>query len=161
MIRRDKLGNGSWNDTIPGFDGIWPRVVVGGSNGETIHLINANYKGVGDNSFTQYFRSPDGGATWDTVAKILPGIDTASGYNKVNADVYAIDSRGDIVAIVVGASNNPLAVWKSINNGNTWTRTEILSHPIPNMDGYQITDIDSNNIADTIDIHDGSHAILI
>ena len=42
MIRRDSLGNGSWNDTLPGFDGIWSRVVVGGSNGEIIHLINAN-----------------------------------------------------------------------------------------------------------------------
>lgn len=165
MVQMDRpaQGTGSWTETTNFAPGIWPRAAVGGANGETIHLIDANYSGAGngDNLFTRYYRSTDAGQTWNTTMIYLPGLDSAGGYNIMGGDAYAIAARGDTIAILAGNSNNDVAIWKSEDNGASWTRTSCLTNPIPNMDGTQITDINSDGVADTLEMHDAAHSVLI
>ncbi len=108
---------------------IWNR---SGSNGDTIHLI-CNFYSNSDDGIDEYFidgirnpttysRSLDGGNTWDIKHSLLPGYDT-SRYLRGSGDAYAIDVQGNTVAIVIGGIGNDLSLWKSMDYGNTWTKT--------------------------------------
>jgi hypothetical protein len=162
-MERPVAGTGPWTQTnAPAGKGIWPRMAVGGPNGETLHVIKAHYDGAAiDDAYLYYQRSNDGGTTWDTAHMPLPEIGTPWGYKVMGGDAYAIDVVGNTVAILGGNSNNHWTLWKSTDNGDSFTRTIILTHPIPNMDGHQFTDLDMDGTADILQVHDASHEVLI
>ncbi|MFQ5447620.1 MAG: T9SS type A sorting domain-containing protein, partial [Saprospiraceae bacterium] len=86
----------------------------------------------------------DAGATWDVVDGILPGLDSTSMKNLVRADAYTIQAKGDVVAIGVFSPFNDVALLKSTDNGNTWTRTVVHDFPIDLYDidqGYTVDDL--------------------
>ncbi len=154
---RNTIGSGTWTQVSMNrqLNGIWPRAVVG--NGDTIHVVNSNFCGqVSTNDptplcdgLTQYWRSPDGGITWDS-GIILPGIDTMdAGYTILSGDIYAIDAKDSVVAIAMGNSFNHFAVWISHNSGTDWERTPI------------VTWSDTLSETDTMYISDGSVEVLI
>lgn len=108
---------------------IWAR---GASNGDTIHLIYSytdsaaagearapSRKGI----FAPmvYSRSLDGGNTWDKKAIMLPDYDSTLTSNG-GADQYAIDVKGNTVAIVNADLLQGVIAWKSTDFGNTFTR---------------------------------------
>ncbi len=164
FMDRSTLGSGSWTTTsMSNFSGIWPRAVSGGPDGRTIHLIHANAcSGGGCNNYTLYSRSLDGGTTWDIVDKKLPGMDTANCYNALAGDAYAIAARGNTVAIVTGNSNNTLRIWKSTDNGTTWTSSVVMTLPLCGFDGSTITDtVPQDGVPDTLFTNDGAYDILI
>ncbi|MBU6324921.1 MAG: T9SS type A sorting domain-containing protein [Bacteroidetes bacterium] len=68
-----------------------------------------------------YSRSSNGGVTWDKQAVMLPGNDTSRITNG-GGDQYAIACRDSIVAIIFGGLADDVSVWKSTNNGSTWTK---------------------------------------
>lgn len=68
-----------------------------------------------------YSRSKDGGATWDIQHMLLPGYDSTR-VTSGGGDEYAIDVRDSIVAIVCGDHLKDVALWKSTDNGNTFTK---------------------------------------
>lgn len=144
---------------------LWGRIAIADPNNNSIHLIS-NY---GDTSIYVdgiqnpfvYSRSTDGGATWNPKAILLPGYDTTRTLNGI-AETYAIDALGDVVAIVHGGLGDDVTLWKSTDNGNTWTRTLIDSFPyapdysvsadpdndsIPTNDGTLSVVLDSNGMA--------------
>lgn len=130
LIQNDRpaTGNGAWTQTtltVLSPMGVWPRMAIGGSNGQTIHLICDTEPGTPYNGMDPallYSRSTDGGVTWDILPMQLPGMDV-SNYLEVGGDAYSIDARGDVVAIVEGTTAHDVALWKSLDNGATWTRT--------------------------------------
>lgn len=141
--------NGAWLESIlPSMAAesngmLWPHAVAGGEAGNTIHAValtipEANggtaYEGVSGHLL--YHRSLDGGATWDAVDVIIPGIDN-SRYAAMTGDSYAIDADGDHVAIAVFAGIGDVVVAKSADNGATWTTTVV--HDVP-FDNY-VTDM--------------------
>lgn len=108
---------------------IWGRVM---NNGNIFHLI-CNYAdsgAVGEKRaptikgifapFT-YSRSIDGGNTWGIQHMLLPGYDS-SRYTAGGGDQYSIDVRDSIVAIVSGDIHEDVALWKSTDNGLTFTK---------------------------------------
>lgn len=115
---------------------IWGRAATNGKN--TIHLVSnyfadvANgvpvYKLNGVSSPTTYCRSTNSGSTWDKEFIALPGYDstrTVAG----GGDNYAIDVKDSIVAIVIGGTGEDVALYKSTNNGNTFTRIVVEEFP--------------------------------
>lgn len=139
IVTRDEVGTGSWSEENIGneiegdIEHVWHRMKVGGQNNQTIHIIaNPNVTPEGDPSidYIEYTRSTDGGATWDIVGEILPGI-TSEEYLGFGGDNYAIDTRGDIVAFVLGGGDKDVILMKSIDNGDTWTKTIVLEFAIP------------------------------
>lgn len=108
---------------------IWGRVA---NSGNYFHCI-ASYSdssAVGDPRAPRingifapmtYSRSTDGGLNWDIEHILLPGYDS-SRITSGGGDEYAIDVRDSIVVIVNGDHLKDVAIWKSTNNGNTFTK---------------------------------------
>ncbi|MEZ5013612.1 MAG: hypothetical protein R2794_04910 [Chitinophagales bacterium] len=164
IFTNDGPGSTNWTEDANSLtlDGTWPRgACADGSN--YVHMIAADNDATNTNDYMLYYRSSDGGASWDIQRLRLPGIDTLSGYNVMGADCYNILAYGDNVYIVAGNSINDLAVWKSTSNGDigSWVRTRLFEFPIPNFDGDNISDVDGDGIADTIVTHDGTLAFVV
>jgi hypothetical protein len=159
---------------------IWPRIAVGGPDGKTVHAIGltepsgGTFTGLlfnGINGAMLYNRSTDGGITWSTTMVALPGIDSTI-FSAMSGDSYAIDAKGNTVAIVAGESNSRVMLWKSTDNGVTWDTTQIWSFPYEPWDDSVITDLDGDGDVDSflvdgvyqqeaIGVSDGSYDILI
>ncbi|MFN8698976.1 MAG: T9SS type A sorting domain-containing protein [Flavobacteriales bacterium] len=172
MWKRAQVGSGSWTGSViptqTGLNLIWPRAVAGGADGNTIHMVcvtepdteTAGELYLGMNTALLYFRSLDGGITWDVQDFLLPDV-SSSNFNGFSADIYAIHARGNKVAIGVFGEFFDSMVFTSEDNGDNWTRTVIWDFPI---DLYTIddgTDIESDGIQDTILTTDGAGAIFI
>ena len=164
IFKNDAVGSTNWTEDANSLllHGTWPRAACAeGSN--YIHLLAANDDAANENDYMLYYRSSDGGATWDITHFRLPGIDTANGYSIMGAECYAIRAIGSTVYIAAGENINDLAVWKSTANGDigSWTRTRLMEWPLPNFNGNFISDITADGIADTITAQDGNIALAI
>ncbi len=170
---RAVAGTGAWtqtpNTSFPGGENtLWARMCAGGPNGTTLHMIDISYptgnmgtvvNGL-DGCFT-YSRSQDYGITWD-INRVQPTGSDSSIYAGFRADGYAIDAEGSTVAFTAGNIDEDWAVWKSTDNGDTWTKTIIMDFPFTHFDdANDITDVDGDGVADTVLSTDGSYAILI
>lgn len=110
---------------------IWART---GNNGDTIHLI-CSYtdsaapgesrapKRKGIFAPMVYSRSLDGGVTWDKKHIMLPDYDSTLTDNG-GSDQYAIDVKGNTVAIANADIFQGVIIWKSTDFGNTFTRID-------------------------------------
>lgn len=175
LIDRLTAGGGSWNQSTATLastatgGNLWARAVVGGTNGQSIHMISltapvansgAIYKG--QDGALLYSRSLDQGATWPILHKDFTGLIDSSGYLGWGGDNYAIDSKGDTIAIALGGFDVDVVLLKSVDNGTTWTKTVIDTFPIKKYDSVTMTtDYDNDGTPDTINSNDGSMAVLI
>jgi hypothetical protein len=151
---------------------IWPRMRTGGPDGKSVHIIGLTEpasggefngtKYLGINGCLLYNRSTDGGASFDKLMVLPPGIDSTI-YSGFGGDGYALDVRGNTVAFVAGDLTTRIAMWKSTDNGETWTTRIIKSFPYePWKD--QLTDANGDGtVADSerVETNDGSFAIVI
>lgn len=151
---------------------VWPKAVVGGADGNTIHLIAVTlspdfgggiYEGIDQHLL--YYRSLDGGENWDIQDFIIPGLDSMF-YNRIEAEAYVIDAHDETVAIGLFTQWGDAAVFKSTDNGNTWEKTILLDFPLDKYDGngYTSDDIPLDPNAPTdiaIFTNDEGAAILI
>ena len=135
VARRNTKGTGAWTQTIiPGPAGAvdisWPRTVTNGPNHTYVHIIALTYSAYqGLNLALLYYRSLDGGATWDKTNVILPGM-TSSEYLGFSADTYAwAEPQGNTIAFTIGDSWYDQILMKSTDNGANWTKTIIYSSP--------------------------------
>jgi hypothetical protein len=163
LLTRTK-GAGAWTTytpaggTTPGSD-VWFRMAAGGANGNTVHaIVNSQGSGttpvLGQNGPLTYSRSQDGGATWDIQHIVLPGCDS-SFYAGFSAENYSIDCSGNTVVIAACDLMCDVVMWKSTDNGTTWTKTIIEAAPIADYNTAAdyaplLSDVDGDGVADTI-----------
>jgi len=139
---RPVKGTGSWTQTLspPAPAGVpamtWARMITSGPDHQYIHMIGMTnptgnppgvvYKGL--DGALLYWRSLDGGTTWDKVGIQLPGLDS-SNYTAFSADQYSWGSPvNDTIYFVAGGSYIDMFIMKSTDNGETWTKIPILSN---------------------------------
>lgn len=137
MSKNSAIGSQTWTQgsgilTQVGRRPIWGRVA---NNGNIFHCI-ASYsdssaageprapKIKGVFAPMTYSRSMDGGATWDIQHILLPEYDSTR-LTSGGGDEYAIDVRDSIVVIVCGDHLKDVAMWKSTDNGTTFTRITV------------------------------------
>ncbi|MEI7981902.1 MAG: T9SS type A sorting domain-containing protein, partial [Bacteroidota bacterium] len=170
-VTRPVKGTGTWTQsTIPkptGCAGIfWPRMITSGPSNNYIHIITCSgptgnggspYLGL-DPAFL-YYRSLDGGATWDKLGIQLPGLDS-SNYTSFSADQYAWGTpKGDTIYFAMGGAYSDTFIMKSTDNGETWTKIPILSNahkklpsgitylaPWKSTDGSVACEMDQNGV---------------
>ncbi len=154
--RRPERGTGNWTQSIlPGPAGAadisWPRLVSSGENRENIHMLASTYSAYqGLNLALLYYRSTDGGATWDMQHQILPGM-ASDEYKGFSGDTYSwADPMGDNLAFIVADNWTDLFIMKSTDNGENWEKIVIWEHP------YPMWDIDNPTPADTFYCPDGA-----
>jgi len=138
ISKRENKGAGAWDQSLfvsPNVMASWPRLAVGGENNDVLHLIyNSNGAYNDQTNALLYARSTDGGATWDPIDQTFDEFGP-SYYNAVDADSYAIEARGDVVAILISDTwYLDLAMLKSEDGGDTWESTIIREHPYPFFD---------------------------
>lgn len=182
-MARKAPGATTWTEAaLPGPTGVsmlWPKIAVGGPDNQTLHVIGITapvggttfgqvYKGL--NGHVLYYRSTDGGLTWDQQDVVIPGLDS-SRYAGFGADSYTIDASGNGVAIAVFPNWNDVRVYKSVDNGDSWSDLQVLDFPdaVENYDPqpgfmYTVDDVPLDTLApDSLAIrtHDGFGAVLI
>ncbi|MDX5321833.1 MAG: T9SS type A sorting domain-containing protein, partial [Bacteroidota bacterium] len=167
MSKNDSKGSNNWTTGSPILTypdkqrPIWNRAA---NNGNTIHLICnfSDSSSPGDPRVItlngvrgpmMYSRSQDGGTTWDKQNTLLPGYDSTRIVSG-GGDNYAIDVNGNTVAIVVGGLAEDVILWKSNDNGETFTRTIVDSFPYSPFRGLSLA-------TDTPYCNDGSLDVLI
>src|SRR5688572_18078122 len=158
FISRPTKGTGTWNVAALDTTNVtWPRMVVGGNNGNSVHVIgNENINAF----YMRYSRSADGGVTWFDQNLLLP--DFATLHFEGSVDGYDIHARGDVIAIVMGGWNESLTLWKSNDNGTTWTHTTINEFPLAPWDyTTSISDVDGDGVADTVNTVDSGISCII
>ncbi len=155
MNIRVPKGTGAWTQSvlpkITGTHPSWPRVCT---SGNTIHVIcNDNDTNVvinGMKSPLYYYRSTDGGTTWDINQVIPAGLETYT--EGFGGDEYAwAKPQGNTIAFVVGDMPTDLVLMKSTDAGTTWTKTVIFQNPHPYFD-YSAPN-------DTMYVTDGHYAV--
>jgi hypothetical protein len=168
LNKRPAKGTGSWSESnVSGTDLIWNRTASGGPNGNTIHMIAVTAPTANNGQVFQgldgalvYYRSLDGGDTWDIQDSVLPGLD-ASEFTGFSGDGYAITAKGNTVAFVYFGEWADIVMMKSTDNGDTWTKTIINEFPIDLWDDSQISDIDGDGEADILLTSDGAGSIVL
>jgi hypothetical protein len=149
---RREAGETAWTEgDIPSSTPVgvlWPRAAV---SGETIHVLGVTtptgdlggeiYEGVSTHPL--YYRSTDGGATWDVTDFIIPGLDSTF-TESYSADTYYIDARDDVVVVGSFDQWHDVTIFKSTDGGDNWSSTRIHDFPIDKYvvdDGYTVDDI--------------------
>ncbi len=154
LLKREVKGTGAWTETnIPNPTGAtptWPRIVT---VGDTIHVLVNSYGAYqGMRQAVLYMRSTDGGQTFSD--QIIDGMSSLN-YASLGGDNYAWAlPKNGVLAFVVGDKWTDLFLMKSLDGGNTWTKTVIFTHPIPHP-MWQTPPI----YADTTYVCDGSMAV--
>lgn len=178
LLQTVKFSDGAWlaseipNETPFGL--LWPRSAAGGPDGNTIHVIGLTtpggalggeaYEGVDGNLL--YYRSLDGGETWDIVDQTFEGIDSTT-YAFISADNYTLVARDETIAMVVFGEWGDIALFKSTDNGSSWAKTVINDFPLDGYvinSGYTVEDIPEDLFApDSLAIYtsDGSGSAVI
>lgn len=153
---RDTLGSGEWTEyllTIPDSTVVlsWPRLVSSGDDHMTIHMLVNTYEQYDSlNGAILYYRSLDGGQTWETQARILEGM-TADDYSGFQTETYSwAEPKDSMLAFVVADRWTDLFIMRSNDNGDTWTKTVVWQHPYPMW---------NNEATDTFYSPDGAAAL--
>ena len=111
----------------------FPAVMCTGPDHNHIHILVTAYDEVSEEGQTNpfyYFRSMDGGETWEEYMKIPQlGRDFCPQYGS-GQDAYFMENRGgNQLNIVVNTRRGNGIVLTSNNEGNTWETTEYYQHP--------------------------------
>jgi hypothetical protein len=163
MMRRPERGTGAWTSVdVPGPAGSsgldWPRVITNGPDRMTVHMIvvtgptslgGQKYQGM-DGALV-YYRSFDGGDTWDKKGAMFPQI-TSSEYYGIGGDDYAWGTpHGDTIYFVLGGNWEDTFIMASYDNGDNWNKIPILanSHCL----------VPPNTVTDRFPCADGSLAV--
>lgn len=165
-LQRNTVGSGAWSQgNLSSQSGqVWGRSAVGGSNNNTIHMIGmtlpaANggtaYNGM-DGAFL-YTRSTNSGASFDIVDYQIPGTNV-NYFNGFDGDSYSIDAKGNTVAVVVGGLGRGVQLFKSTNNGVTWTKTDVMTSDVWFDEAATLID---TTLEDRLLTSDGSATVLI
>lgn len=186
VSRNTSLTDEAWstsNNSHAEMPLIWPRMRTGGPDGKTVHVIAVTEPSGGTFTGTPYYgingcmlynRSTDGGATFDKLMVQLPGVDSTI-FASFGGDSYAMDVKGNTVAIVAGDLTSRVQMWKSTDNGETWTSRTVLPFQYEPWSDATLTDFDGNGTVDSflvdtannvyelerIETSDGSFAIVI
>ena len=145
MASREIGSDGAWAEMeIPSdgpFGNLWPRIAVGGPDGNTLHVIcvstpvgNGGELYQGQDGAMLYYRSMDAGSTWEQAS--FPQLDTTS-FTGFDGDTYAIHARDGVVAFAVFNDFMDTFVMISEDNGDNWEYVPVIDFPV---DNYMVDD---------------------
>lgn len=159
--KRPQKGYGPWSESWlmnpPGSTKLtFPRMVTSGPDNSIVHIIAQ----VRDDYYGQYrppayYRSSDGGETWDIQHHIFdeagPGLYTVFSSDEIS---FA-EPRANTIAFLLTSNLHDLVLMKSTDNGDNWQKTVIWQHP------YPMWDVNTTIMTDTLWAPDNSGDIAL
>ena len=135
FFRREVKGEGDWiqsqADGPEGVSLVWQSMMTSGENHEYIHLLAYTYdmEYQGQSNALLYYRSNDGGETWDPDGIIIDGLgsDYFTGVNALSYDFS--NSVGSTIAFAYWFDQFGGLVFKSTDNGETWEKIVAMESP--------------------------------
>lgn len=171
FAERTAKGVGTWTNSttlLPNATtggNLWPRLIA---KGDTVYSLaitepvaNGGTAYMGLDGALLFSRSKNGGTTWDIVNQIPTGL-SSTNFTGFGGDAYAMAARGNTIVIVAGDATTDIVITKSTDAGATWTAKTVYKHPIPLWNTATSTsDMDADNIPDTLEATDGSLAVAL
>lgn len=106
----------------------WASVMTSGANRDIIHVLATAYSE--DASPLYYYRSQDGGQTWDKDGEAIPFLTSEYGSDWGSNIAYWMETTDDNrLAFVVSNAWSDCMVIYSDDNGETWERKVFWHHP--------------------------------
>jgi hypothetical protein len=145
ILRREHKGTGVWQESVLNPpDGnhsiVWHSMITSGANHEYLHILAFVYDDpyMGQNDALLYYRSPDGGITWDINGIIIDGLGVDY-FPEISALKYSwAQPVGNTIAFSYGFSQFDGLIFKSTDNGTTWTK--FIAYKAP-FDPYDLPDL--------------------
>lgn len=136
VARRLEKGTGEWEEFFvsgpdAGVQFVWPKVMTSGDDNMTIHLLGTTYGDEynGQENALLYYRSLDGGETWDISSMVFDEIGPDV-FPKIDAETYIwAEPKGETIAFGVGFAGGNAYIFKSLNSGDTWDCTPVFETP--------------------------------
>jgi len=160
LLRRETRGTGDWQEsTLSPPSGnhslVWHSMITSGDNHEFIHVLALVYDDpyLGQDDALLYYRSSDGGVTWDINGVVIDGLG-ADFYPSIPSLKYSwAQPVGNTIAFTFGFDEFDGLVFKSNDNGDTWQKTVVYDSPFDPMN------VPSN--IETYGCGDGTSAITL
>ena len=136
VARRLEKGTGEWEESFvsgpeDGVQFVWPKVMTNGDDNMTIHLLGTTYGDEynGQENALLYYRSLDGGETWDISSMVFDEIGPDV-FPTIAAETYIwAEPKGETIAFGVGFAGGNAYIFKSLNSGDTWDCTPVFETP--------------------------------
>lgn len=136
ILRRDVKGTGTWSESVlappvGNFSIVWASMITSGANHEFVHILAYTYDNPynGQTNALLYYRSPDGGVTWDINGVIIPGLDSAY-FPGISSLHYSwAQPVGNTIAFTYGFDQFGGLVFKSTDNGTNWQKMVVYQAP--------------------------------
>lgn len=110
----------------PAKDPAWPVVMTSGPDRDIIHVIATG----SEDDMLYYYRTRDGGVTWDKQSEQIPFLTNEYAYNFGSNSCYFMETTEDnCLALVINASWSDGMVLYSMDDGDTWDRIVYYKHP--------------------------------
>ncbi|MDL2227717.1 T9SS type A sorting domain-containing protein [Odoribacter sp. OttesenSCG-928-L07] len=148
-ICEDRIGS-SWREVVITTEGAWPSVMTSGENNEIIHVIAVDQDVAattikGGNLL--YYRSKDGGLTWDMHEHVIEFVGPAYILDKFigsNSYYFMETTSADHpycpnrLSFVLSDGGIDGQVIYSDNDGDSWNRTIFFENPFPLTSVYDM-----------------------
>jgi hypothetical protein len=170
ILRRENKGVGDWQESIlnppvGNYSLVWHSMITSGPNHEYIHLLALVYDDpyLGQDDALLYYRSSDGGVTWDINGVVIDGLG-AGFYPTISSLKYSwAQPVGNTIAFTFGFDEFDGLVFKSTDNGDTWQKIVVYDSPFDPMNVP--ADIDNYGCGDgtsaiTLDSQGKAHVVF-
>ncbi|MCB0824434.1 MAG: T9SS type A sorting domain-containing protein [Bacteroidales bacterium] len=143
---RETKGEGDWEELelLPpdGVSLVWHSMITSGENFEYIHLLALTYDAAynGQEHALLYYRSSDGGQTWDISEQVIDGLGPDY-FADINSLSYAwANPVGSTIAFTYGFDEFGGRIFKSTDNGDSWTIIPVFDSPFSGIDPPETSD---------------------
>ena len=160
ILRRENKGTGDWQESVlappvGNYSIVWHSMITSGANHEYLHMLALVYDDPyqGQDDALLYYRSPDGGVTWDINGIIIDGLGVDY-FPTISSLKYSwAQPVGNTIAFTYGFNQFDGLIFKSTDNGDTWQK--IVAYKSP-FDPYALP-----GISPTFGGGDGTSAIAL
>ncbi len=135
LYKRENKGVGNWEETAltgpAGVSLVWQSMITSGDNNEHIHILALTYDApyMNQEAALLYYRSSDGGDTWDINGEIIEGLGEDY-YETINSLSYAwANPVGSTIAFNYGFDEFGGQIFKSNDNGDSWEIIDVFTTP--------------------------------
>lgn len=136
ILRRETKGIGEWQESVlmpptGNYSLVWQSIITSGANHEFVHMLALVYDDpyLGQDDALLYYRSPDGGITWDINGVVIDGLG-ADYFTGMSGLAYSwAQPVGNTLAFAYGFNAFDGLLFKSNDNGSTWQKTVVYDSP--------------------------------